>query len=337
MTQFNVDSVDKQIDENMSSEQIAGVLDHLLFQALKPVLFETDLVECVLASIINPIYSDHRRKFSTLPKADLVNLVFGVLTTPTKQNKWELILKSRLERSVWFQIIDLFHKRCRTYHRLEHRFMKAKDDKRLKLSGKMHIIEVGLNANRARLSAALRWSQHYFELYNKFKGSIVNKYVRLAQQETSKAMKNTKLNIDKKALFNNLTLSIGKAIDKFDPAHGTLTNYVNLWFMNAKTNPQFDHEEGKSYDVSTTKRRKMSAEYANGISSDSNLSVSIDEIMEQSDGAPTIEAMMVDKERRSDLFALVNRAPRTRVTRLLLNVPYKLNAEEMALFDQVAV
>lgn len=337
MTRFKVDSVDKQIQDNLSSSQIAEILNHLLFQALKPIMMETNLVECVLASLLNTIYSDHRRKLSTLPKSELVDLVFTILSTPDKDRKWELVKRLRLERSIWFNTIELFNRRCESYLRLEERYLRAKGDKKLKLSGRMHEIERSLSANRARLSAAIRWSEQAFQLYGKFRNSIVDKYIRLAQQEASKTTEDSVLLIDNKELFNNLAMSIGKAIDKFDPSQGTLTHYVNMWFMNAKTNPQYSHEYGRAYDVSTTKRRSISTAYSTGQSSATNLSVSLDSIAEFADETANVETLMIENANRSELFRLANRAPRSRISRLILGIPPMFSEQDRALFETVAV
>lgn len=337
MSQFIVDSVETQIDDNVASNQTAEVLDHLLFQALRPVLFETSLVECALASILNPIYSDHRRKLSVVPKADLVDMVFTVLAAPDKATKWDLIRRARMERSVWFQVISLFHKRCKPYLRLEQKYLTASDEQKLVISGRMHRIEVTLGANRGRLSAALRWSQSYFDLYNQYREKVTRKYIRLAQQHTKRAAESTNLNVDRKELFNNLVLAIGKAIDKFDTSKGTLTSSVNNWFMNAKTNSKQSHEYGTSYGVSTTKRRSMTRSHSEGHTSDTNLSVSLTDDMEVSDSTPTIESQMIVSEENSSLIRLANHAKNTRVTRLLLGIPYVLSPEDMKKFNKVAV
>lgn len=337
MNQFTVDSVETQIDDNVASNQTAEVLDHLLFQALRPVLFETNLVECALASVLNPIYSDHRRKLSVVPKADLVDMVFTILAAPDKTTKWDLIRRARMERSVWFQVISLFHKRCRAYPRLEQKYLAADLDQKLVISGRMHLIEAHLGANRGRLSAALRWSQSYFDLYNQYREKITQKYIRLAQQQARRAAESTTLNVDQKELFNNLVLAIGKAIDKFDTSKGTLTSSVNNWFMNAKTNSKQSHEYGTSYGVSTTKRRSMAQSHSDGHTSDTNLSISLTDDMEVTDGALTVESQMIVSEENSSLIRLANHAKNTRIARLLLGIPYVLTAEDKKKFSKVAV
>lgn len=337
MNQFAVDSVEAQISDNIASNQLAEVLNTLLMQALRPIVVETSLVECALASILNPIYSDHRRKLSVIPKADLVDNVFTILAAPDKETKWDCIKRSRMERSVWFNIISLFHKQCETYLRLERKYLKAVGSRKMTLSGKMHRIEVVLGANRSRLSAALRWSKSYFDLYNQFKSRVSEKYVRFAKQQSNKAAEATGLNVDKDELFSNLVLAIDKAISKFDEKKGTLTSSVNNWFMNAKTNSRQGHEYGTSYGVSTTKRRRMSQDYSSGHTSDTNLSVSLDNAMEASDDRPTIESALIQGEENSALVTLANHAKNTRVARLLLGLPYTLTPEDRKKFRKVAV
>jgi hypothetical protein len=288
------------------------------------------------------VFFDHRRKLSAVNKEHLGLLIYQIMVEDDKDRKWELLQKTRLERTIWFYVLKEFHERIKTYLELENTYinglMSGKSEIKLAVINKqMYDIERQFGSKRSKLGPAIRWSQEYFDLYIEFKNSVIKKYVRLAYQETSKIVRYSKVLLDRKSVFDNLLLSVSKAIDKFDSSKGTLTGYIQFWFMDAKSNSRFTHEDGRAYDVSTNKRRQISDDYSKGISADTNLSYSIEKYMHLRDDKESIEEEMVNHAHEKNFIKIINQVRSTRAVHLVMDIPYILNQDELDLFETVAI
>src|SRR6266481_932114 len=327
---LQIASTTSQVDNNLDSKTISCVLNSFLYKSLSPIFFNTNMVEIILASLLNICYSDHRRKISALPKPEMIVILFKVIILEDKEEKWELVQKLQLERTIYYDIIQLFLKLTNQYLNHEHYLIKTN---KIFYSNEMAKIENKLGISRAHCAPTIRWAQCYIKYYDEFKNSIINKYIRLAAQEAKKSTFNTNLKIDDEELFKNLILSMQKAIAKFNPNKGTLTSYIKWWFMDAKTNPEFDHKYNESYSITNTERRHIrdKKDYTNV-----NLSQSLDtnKNTELSNDSLNIEDMLINKEQSDIFYKLISQIRNTKYLHLIFDIPYVIPQAELEEFKQ---
>ena len=68
MSQQQILQQSERIKENLSSYQIAGILDRLLFQSIEPLARSSNILGYWISELLPLIISDSRRKVSRLPR-----------------------------------------------------------------------------------------------------------------------------------------------------------------------------------------------------------------------------------------------------------------------------
>jgi len=251
----------ERINENLSSGQLADILDDLLFNALRPIFFNTDHVEQTLIEMLPFVASNARRKFTNMPREDFVDTLFTIVASHDKEAKFVMLRKIGLERTVYisclksFDALTLRHETMmRQYLSTAPKLLKERHD----LLSAMTMLEqrLGLRSEASlftvRAEAAF-WFAHALD----FKMMIIEKFIRLAFQDSQKARAETGLHVDDDSLFKDYIVSINKAITKFDATKGTLTSFIRWWFMDAKTSG--NHEYDIAYSIPTAQRAKLLA------------------------------------------------------------------------------
>lgn len=241
----------EDLQENLSSNQIAETLDDLMFKFMEKVILNTDYVEYVITELIIHIFTDARRKFSRTPKKELQDALFSFIVCSNKAMKPKLLRDLRLERTVYFKILENFTKLANEYIEELPACLKAgkPSDKIIEIERAAHSI----NSNFYSVCVGtLFWSKRIYD----FRNMIVQKYVRLARVEANKAASATGLNISVDDLHRGLINAIFKGINKYDQTTGTLTDCIKWWFKDAVTNQSY-HEEGVAYTIPSQIRKKM--------------------------------------------------------------------------------
>lgn len=294
-------AVDERLKENLPSIQLSTILDNLLYNSLYPILFKTNNINLFISDLLSQLYDDHRRKFSGIGnKKKVDNLLSIFLLTDNINLKIKILKKLGLDRSILTQCIDYF--------------LNTSDNETLK-----------------------DFCNVYYKEYLNFKSMIVEKYIRLAYLEASKSVKGCGLSIDQEELFKNLLLAVCKAIDKYNPDKGALTSYIQWWFKDAKTNPEFQHTYNQSYSVSATGRKKIVSNFEAG-SSETNISQRIEDVEENllvdNNNA---EIQLEANSSYAYLVSVINKIPRKNMWlfSLLNDVPIKLRNKEVDLFNKL--
>lgn len=241
----------EQLPENLSSNQIAEILDDLLFKFMEKVIINTDYMEYVITELIIHVFTDARRKFSRADKKEFKETLFSLIVCNNKQMKIKLLRELRLERTIYFKILENFTKLANEYLEELPACLKAgkPSEKILTIERTAHSI----NSNFYSVCVGtLFWSVH---IYN-FRNMIVEKYIRFARVKASKAVNSTGLNVSVDDLHRELIIAIFKGINKYDQTTGTLTECIQWWFKDATTN-QNSHEEGVAYTIPSQVRKKM--------------------------------------------------------------------------------
>jgi hypothetical protein len=310
--------VKEQLQENLSSVQIARTLDSLIFKSLGSMIQHTDHIEYVLVELLYHIFHNMRRKFSNKPHDELRDALFSLIVNKKKTGKVAEIRRLGLERSIYFKILRSFEIDAQTY---------ITDMEQALVSGTkteaMRAIEVKYRAADSpgfyhACTNTLFWARRAFT----FRNMIVEKFIRLAYVEAQKARAKTGLTISLDDLVRNMVLSIFKAIDKYDPEQGPLTSYIKWWFLDAK-NGDAGHEEGVAYSIPLSVRRKLLSE---GVV---NIYAPIDETVEKNkDDTMSILDRLAEEQDMKALHNIVARADTEKIFSLSFGVIYTLTERD---------
>jgi hypothetical protein len=310
--------VKEQLNENLSSVQIARTLDTLIFKSLTSLIQHTNHLEYVSVELLYHIFHNMRRKFSNKPHDELRDALFSFIVNKKKTGKAVEIRRLGLERSIYFKILRSFETDARIY---------TTDMERAVVTGQkteaMKQIEIKYRAADSpgfynACTNALFWANRAF----RFRNMIVEKFIRLAYVEAKKAQVKTGLTISFDDLYRNMVLSIFKAIDKYDPEQGPLTSYIKWWFLDAK-NGDAGHEEGVAYSIPLSVRKKLISE---GVV---NIYAPIDETVEKNkDDTVSILDRLAEEQDTKALHNIVARADTQKIFSLFFGVAYSLTPED---------
>jgi hypothetical protein len=310
-------AVEEDIKTNYSSHCLAQTLDDLIFKFIEIAVSNTTFVEAAIVELIVHVFTDSRRKLSKMPKQDLQNQLFSFIVCEKQPSKLKLLRDARIERSIYFKILKIFMRISEEYINEVPNSLKS-----LKPTDKILALEREAQAHTSNFNdvcaRTLFWSKPIYD----FRNSIVKKYIRFAKVEANKAVGYTALNISKDDLHKGFIESIFKAIDKYDSSSGTLTEYIQWWFMDAKTNQSY-HEEGVAYSIPTQLRKKL---LDSGVV---NISQPIDqntiEILTEDDACSTI----LNEQEHIVIANLVCRSDTHKVFSILSGIRYNLTPEDI--------
>lgn len=306
----------ERLKYNLSGNQIAGLLDKFLFAALKPIFLYTDWAHICIGEITILLQKDHRRKISDLPVPSILDRLYCSLVIHDRELAWQYLRKSGIQRIVWVQVVSNFLELTSEYKTLSQVQKTTTTD-----NIRMATMEKFLHVDRKNLYSIIQHVEAAYDLYADFKQMIIEKYVRLAYNESQKAVNSTTLHVDANDIFKNFILGVNQAIEKYTPNKGTLTSWVKWWFLNALTNPKFDHTYGQSFKISSTHRRNLSKKLEDGEHVDITWSEALDTIAEIASNDNTEEKLIQESD--SEFWSNVLReCPSTRVPVLLHNIHF---------------
>ena len=242
--------------DNLSSYQIANVLDELLILAVEPLVQHSNIVQHWLAEMLPLIVSDGRRRVSTIPQAELIPLVFTAIMTTDPDKQLALVRQMKLERNQIFFLVTQVQELCSTY--LDDMLVVAQTRSKTKKNlhqARLLGVEDLLQANRKHWHQALLSATYWIDLAYQFKQMVAGKYYKYAFKKAMEAEYSTGLTISIADLYNNYILAIYRAIDKYDSSRGMLSSYIGMWFKNASSNPDFDHEVNTAFSIPASQRR----------------------------------------------------------------------------------
>jgi hypothetical protein len=280
---------------------------------------DTTFVESTIVELIVHVFTDSRRKLSTVPKQELQDQLFSFIVSEKPDKKNKLLRDARIERSVYFRILETFIKISEEYLAELPNALKTLEPtpKMLELEA---LAQSRTNNFHGLCASTIFWSKPIYD----FRNMIVEKFIRLAKVEANKAASNTALNISKEDLHKGFIMSMFKAIDKYDSASGTLTNYIQMWFMDAKTNQNY-HEEGVAYSIPTQLRRKL---LDNGVV---NIAQPIDQNSTEVLTETSVYDIMLKEQEHIIVANLVSRADSNKIFSILSGIRYNPTSEDIEL------
>ena len=316
----------ERIPFNPSSKQISDTLDDILFRAVKPILFNTYHVEKTLAEILSFVCVNNRRKISNLSQQNLVDALYTIIIAADNNVKLKILQSIRLERSIYFAILSSFEKISETYFKAFYGLLNSPsaENKAICEQAIEQIDNYFGKKTSLPLFYTFRRSKYWHESASTFKGMVVEKFVKLAYNESKKAASNTRLDIDSNDIFKNYVLSISKAIDKYDPDKGTLTQYIKWWFMDAGLSSNNSHEYGVAYKVPTQIRKAL-------LSSNrgfTNFNSILDDENFANTSEPSVLDNLIDVETKKSIIRLCMHADVEGDVCLVMGLEYPLSGKE---------
>jgi len=289
-----------QYIKNLSSKTALTLLDDFLFEIYSPILRHTHLLDEWIIQMVAYNLQNHRRKLSYLDRDDLTQKLYAAYTTKNPQ----LIREAKLDRGLLMKLLSDCIAILRDY--------RSKDEKCLCLdefSQTCSIIYPTCNA--------------YLDMYLELFHIIQGKYKKLAYREALRASRNTAIFVDKNDIHGNYNLATIRAINKCDAEKGTLTSYIQNWWLNARNNPEFDHEYNTAYKLPSAIRRQLNQK-----------GKQLQNFADKLENAPDSEDEYDPLYRMfhfdpANLKLLQANADKYKEAWLLYNLPYKLNPTQL--------
>lgn len=227
----------KQIHENIqgnySSAQYVEVLDFLLYQSLEPLLEHTRLFQGWLPQVLAWYNTNSNRKISAVSKEELQTLVCMFLLAPPDK-RLAVLKRMRLERNLLADVADKFLTTAHTYRQVvEQRYLNR--DSRPVLEREQRRIEALVGLENGDMYSLYQTVSVWFSYYTEFRGYIGEKFIRLALMKAKETYELVECELPLDDCIQHYLMAVGKAIDKFDVALGSLASYVGQWFLNART------------------------------------------------------------------------------------------------------
>lgn len=222
---------------NMTSFETWSVLCYLLNEALHPAVVYSD-VAFEIASSCMALSTSAKRKISAHSSQELLEWLFNEILScvvdPSADKKHALVTEL-LERGVERNILYDYALRVRV---------------------------IGVKSNNPKIDGRkiIKHTDIYLNLYEEFRMDLVRRYT--AFTETS-AKRNNAIKSKGGLLssegdqVNVYTISMLRAIDKFVPYKGTLTSYIQQWFLNAEGASSYMSYTDEAYSMPRQARKQV--------------------------------------------------------------------------------
>ena len=267
--------------DNLTGGQIQEVLDFLILNSLKPLIMASDVFNVQLAYLLSATSLNRKRKLSALPREDFMSILSQALLTKDRGHRFELVSGAKIERSFLYGFVVKFMHHAKDYKDIYVQFLREKPGfDKSRLERKLNVLETSLSISRDRMLPTLHIAQDYLDMSYRFRNSIVENYVKMAQKQARAFVKAKGSNFDLNDVTQNFITAITKAIDKYDASQGAITSYVNFWVLNAQSGSKdHDHEYGKAFSIPQLQRKKL-AQGSRGATG--NFSVSLEALRKSS-------------------------------------------------------
>ena len=220
---------------DLHSAQIWKTLVDLLFETAAPLaVYSTMSIETGLSCLA--LSTNNRRKISENNSDHFISDIFYELSLrvpdDSEQSKLDLleyILNKGVERNI---IVDHV-----AYSLAVGKFPK-------------HIDKDKLN----------KFVAGYLKDYDTFKQDIVYRYFNLTKTFANRNHHNKSshgLHSEKDDMFHVYLISAMRAVDRFIPTKGTITEYIQTWFQNAKGSSDYMVYDGEAISINRTVRRNL--------------------------------------------------------------------------------
>ncbi len=237
-TLLNALGVKERFNENYTSNQLLSVLDDALFYAVGAIIRNTTWFNLVLSNVVTWYCDNTRRKISSTAESrnDVFSTLISVMLSDDPEYQIETLRSLQLERSLWFKSCKMFVSNCPEITGHYHNFLFKKRE-----GGSLHV--------------ARRDALYWITIAEEMKKAIMEKYMRHVGTQAVHAKKKNP-EIDLEDTVQNFTISLSQAIDKCSSDRGTLTTYINQWFLSAKTRSRSE-EYGTAYVIPDSVRKEF--------------------------------------------------------------------------------
>lgn len=234
----------------MTGQQIANVLDTLLFSGIEALIYGTSFVDRHMLSIFNWVCRNNRRRVSShKDKGVQLSCLSNFLQSRNPAEKLRYYVAFRPDRYVSFGLMNKFLLAVGTYQSWYSD--PAKQQEALE-------IERAVGCSSKRLWAVIETVRDCNEAAYRFRNFQVRRYVGLCRQEATKLRKAANVPVSEKDLCQNLTQAAMIALDKYDYRKGALTTYVRPWLKYLSQSPEFGHDSGLAYNIPYNFKSKIS-------------------------------------------------------------------------------
>ena len=238
---------------DMTSFESWTLLCNLINEALAPAVAYSDIGFEILLSCMS-LSTSAKRRISKHTSSEFLlwsfNAMVQLADNPTPDSKLALVtelLEMGVERNIFYD----YASRVRV---------------------------IGIVPDNARIDVAkvMHQTDYYLTLYEQFRQNLVYRYYRFAQNA---AVRNhiTKENVGLLSSANDqsnvFVLSLMRAIDKFVPYKGTLTNYIKEWFIHAAGGSAYNIYGDEAYSLPRSARRDIK----DGVKDNRNKAIPIEE------------------------------------------------------------
>lgn len=222
---------------NMTSFETWSVLCYLLNEAIYPAVVYSDL-SFEIASSCMSLSTSAKRKISAHTSQELLEWLFNetlaCVADPSPDKKHALVTEL-LERGVERNIVSDYAMRVRT-------------------------IGITPNNHKVDVRKVMKHTDLYLTMYEQFRDELVYRYLAFTENAARKnnaiKMKNGLLSSEGDQV-QVYVVSLARAIDKFVPYKGTLTNYIQQWFMNAEGASSYMSYTDEAYSMPRQARKQV--------------------------------------------------------------------------------
>jgi hypothetical protein len=252
------------VENHYSTPLIVDTLNEYISNCAELLFKYSGHFRAQMTCLISVYQTDHRKQLSSYSFED--NQI--AFMTANVNFDYTPIRNLYIDRSVIFSQVNSFIKDLEYLVKLEIKSVKLKKRRIIKdFLLRKEFFELSIDP-LVLLNAAKAW----LELYIHFRNSIINNYRKFAFSKSMELSSRSQVYLDPNEVWMNFMLAVNRAIDKCDKKAGTLTSYIQQWFLNAKSSPEFRHEYGNVYYLPSSQKIR-----SNSQNMENNFAISITE------------------------------------------------------------
>lgn len=228
----------EKIDRKVIDQILYDILEGLLAQAFYSLLQNTQIMKRCLSQLVVYSIMDKRRNVSQDSKISINASVLRHLAFNTELNV------NTIDRRKVYEMTNYVLDRMAIIEKIE--ILAIKHPKHI-IAKRNLALAIGCPEHL--LSPLYKWSNSFMQEYEKFRDSIISRYLKLCYHIANRQYFRQSKRIDPSELYKNLLLSTLKAVEKCNPLKGRLTSFVQKHFKNAIHYPEFNHYYGIAYQI----------------------------------------------------------------------------------------
>lgn len=262
---------------NLTGEQVQQILDLFLYDALEPIVLHSSAFDVQIVYLLGLITRNRKRKLSSIPREEAINLLARALVTDNLYDKFELVRSAKIERNFIHLFVARYLDSAKDYTDLYNQYLVTAGAERKIIAQKLKVQAQGLKTKPRMLYLICQNSTIALQVFYEYRTKVIGNYAQLASKQAKNRVQHKASNgLDFKDLRQNILRGVMVGVDKYDSNKGALTSYINWWILNAQTCSSSDHEYGVAYTIpSSYKRRLVNDDKADTV----NFSVSLDDLL----------------------------------------------------------